>query len=68
MEIHKMKRIETIRKEELKLRKFIKNNIASYAKNIKMRENLNQALLADSLLIWVMGDCKWTPSKVILRE
>jgi len=62
-----MKKLETIRKEELKLRKFISKNIGSYAKDPKMRERLNDALIADMILIWVQGDCKWNPSGMIIK-
>jgi len=57
-----MKKVSTIRKEERKLRKFIIKNIGSYIKDPKMQEKINQALIADAMLIWIMGDCKWTPS------
>lgn len=58
----KMKKISTIRKEEMKLRKFLVKNMGLYSKNLKMQEKLNQVLIADAMLIWIMGNCKWTPS------
>lgn len=58
----KMKKISTIRKEEMKLRKFLVKNMGLYSKDLKMQEKLNQVLIADAMLIWIMGNCKWTPS------
>jgi len=57
-----MKRIETIRKEELKLRRFLAKNMPLYIKDLKTQEKLNQVLIADAMLIWVQDKCRWTPS------
>jgi len=57
-----MKKLETIRKEENKLRRFLAKNMNLYPKDSKMREKINEVLIADAILVWVQGNCKWTPS------
>lgn len=64
----KMKKLETIRKEERKIRKFIRENINVYKKNQRIKEKLDDALIADMILIWVQGNCEWTPLKWITGE
>lgn len=63
-----MKKIETIRKEQKKLQKFIAKNIVSYAKDSQLKEKIDQALIMSNILVWVQLKCKWTPSGLILNN
>lgn len=64
----KMKKIETIRKEQKKLQKFIAQNIVSYAQDSQLKEKIDQALIMSNILIWVQVKCRWRPSGLILND
>ena len=64
----KMKKLETIRKEQKKLQRFIRDNIASYSRNLRIKDKLNEALIVSNTLIWVQLNCRWTPSGLILND
>lgn len=63
-----MKKLSTIKKEQKKLQRFIRDNIASYSRNLRIKDKLNEALIVSNTLIWVQLNCRWTPSGLILND